>query len=99
MKTLSAALAAVAIFAATPATTRELTATVRLSDLDLGNPRDAARLHRRLASAIERVCGSYATVEYYDDDSITRCRRAAQKDIAHQLPAELAPRNPQLARN
>jgi hypothetical protein len=34
------------------------------------------------------VCGSYATIEPYQEDGVTRCRRAAQDDIARQLPAE-----------
>lgn len=99
MKTFSAALGAIAIFLAVPVAARELTATVRLSDLDLSNQRDAAKLRRRLASAIEQVCGSYATIERYDEDMVTSCRRAAQADIAREIPAAGSARGPQLARH
>ena len=84
MKIVHAALCATLLLWAVPGLSRAGTATVRVSDLDTRTKRGAATLDRRLASAIERVCGSYAGADMSEMDSITRCRRAARADVASQ---------------
>jgi UrcA family protein len=77
----SAALAADSIAIDAPHT-----AVVRLGDLDLTSVRGRSLLERRIADAIEEVCGSYANVtEPSEMDNIGSCRIAAKQSAESQL--------------
>jgi UrcA family protein len=82
---LAAALAA--SFPAAPAVAFDPPArqAVSYADLDLSRPADVARLRRRIASALENVCGSYATSQSWDEHEIARCRAAARPRADAQL--------------
>ena len=86
---LIAALCAAA--AATPVSAFEPSSrqTVSYSDLDLARPADVARLRKRIAAAIEDVCGSYAAVESWAEPDISRCRADARARTEEQLTAIL----------
>jgi UrcA family protein len=86
-KILSAALGAIALFAGAPVSAQESAVTVRITDLNMSDPHDTAKLRRRIALAMEQVCGSYATVERADEDIVTNCRRVARADLEYQLAA------------
>ena len=61
-------------------------ATVPVSNTDVANGEASDGLRVRIASAIERVCGSnadVATLEQFAE--ISRCRSAARADAARQL--------------
>ena len=60
---------------------------VSTAGLDLGRPADRARLQRRLADAVENVCGSYAATSADEQRVIGRCRRAAWAGVETQLAA------------
>ena len=62
------------------------TARVMIGDLNLASAAGQRTLHRRLASAIEGVCGSYANrVDLAEDMLIHQCRDAAQAQANRQL--------------
>lgn len=62
--------------------------SVRYADLDLSSRAGIKALHRRIAAAVEAVCGSYegtdtaAAAEEYRQ--ITRCRATALADLGKQ---------------
>lgn len=86
-----AALAAATLFAA-PALAGERSVTVRHADLDLSSVAGRAELGRRLASATERVCGSYASAGADEALEIRRCRTGVRRDVARQRTAQVARR-------
>ena len=94
---LATALVAASL-AATPAAAYGPPArqAVSYADLDLSRPADVARLHRRLAAALENVCGSYATSESWQESEIARCRAGARAEADAQL-ARLTGRAVQVA--
>lgn len=49
-------------------------AKVHYTDLDLSRRADVARLERRVAAALETVCGSYAGADESEMRDIDRCR-------------------------
>jgi UrcA family protein len=61
------------------------TQVVRYDDLDLSRRGDRARLDRRVAAAIETLCGSYATSFSFEEEEIARCRAAARANADVQL--------------
>ena len=61
--------------------------TVSLAGLDLASPADRARLDRRIAAAVETVCGSYAGASQSEQREIDGCRAAARTGIETQLAA------------
>lgn len=64
------------------------TARVFIGDLNLAAPAGQRTLHRRLASAIETVCGSYAgRVDLSETMRIDDCRQVAQASANQQLAA------------
>ena len=87
----AAAMAAVsAPLAAQPGTDISViaapTAGFSIADLNLTSRHGQQALARRLAGAIEAVCGSYANaVELADQDRITDCRRSARAEADLQL--------------
>lgn len=58
--------------------------------LDLGTAGGRARFQRRLAAAVENVCGSYAATSDSEQREIGRCRRAAWAGVEMQLAARSA---------
>lgn len=101
---IAAALASFpALAAAQPSAEISVTALVNravvpYADLDLGSFAGKRTFSRRLASAIEQVCGSFDNVrEHYEEDQIIRCRA----DARHSADRQLAQRRggPQLALN
>jgi len=94
---LATALVAASL-AATPAAAYGPPArqAVSYADLDLSRSADVARLHRRLAAALENVCGSYATSESWQESEIARCRAGARAEADAQL-ARLTGRAVQVA--
>jgi UrcA family protein len=70
-------------FAADPEAPSRL---VSYADLNLSSPAGMARLNRRIASAVEAVCGSYAgTVSVAEEQDITRCRTETTARLQPQL--------------
>jgi UrcA family protein len=80
--TLFTAISAIPASAQGPATQ-----SVSYAGLDLGTPAGRAALNRRVASAVEAVCGSYAGASGYETGEIDRCRAAARTGIETQLAA------------
>ena len=78
---LFAAAAALPAQAETPARSQ----SVSTAGLDLGTANGRARFQRRVAGALEIVCGSYAGASAVEQDEIGRCRRAAWTGVETQL--------------
>jgi UrcA family protein len=79
------ALAAIGLGAAAPAQARHAEKAIHYGDLDLSRPDDATTLRHRIARALETVCGSYATVEPSQTDTIDRCRADARQRADTEL--------------
>ena len=67
--------------------------SVSTAGLDLGTPAGRSRFQRRVASAIENVCGSYAGASADEQTEIDRCRRSAWSSVEVQLAAQQARRS------
>jgi UrcA family protein len=85
-------LIAAALFAASfalpaQAGTAPRSQSVSTAGLDLGTADGRARFQRRIAAAVETVCGSYAGTSAAEQDEIDRCRRAALAGIETRLAA------------
>ena len=87
MDLLTAALiAAAAAATASPAARAGVPASVVVhGDLDLTRPADMARLRRRIALAVEEVCGSYAAIEPYQEQELSRCRAETLREAETAL--------------
>jgi len=90
-----------ALLATTPAAARTAMApdgdpirAVPHADLDLATQSGRATLNRRVALALESVCGSYANRSAEEQDKITRCRRDANARLAPQLARILSADKP-----
>lgn len=92
----AAALVALPVAALAQQTATTVTATrdravVSYADLDLASTQGQRILKRRLAGAIEEVCGSFANVtEYSEEQRVTQCRGAAWESADRQLAARPA---------
>jgi len=63
-----------------------VTASVTVADLDLGSSQGQRALARRIADAVEQVCGSYANApEQADQIRIRDCRHTAMFDARRQI--------------
>jgi UrcA family protein len=60
---------------------------VAYADLDLNSRSGRAQMARRIAVAVEAVCGSYAGAPNDEAIAIDRCRAAARTGIETQLAA------------
>lgn len=81
---------------ATTVTAARDRAVVSYADLDMASAQGQRLLKRRLAGAIEEVCGSFANVTEYDEESrVKHCRGAAWESADRQLAAR--PNDPKLA--
>lgn len=58
---------------------------VEHTDLDLATSDGRTKLNRRIAVALESVCGSYAGRTAEEEKDVTRCRRAAITLIEPQV--------------
>ena len=67
--------------------------SVSTAGLDLGTPAGRGRFQRRVATAIETVCGSYAGASAAEQNEIDRCRRSAWSSVETQLASQRARRN------
>jgi UrcA family protein len=81
-------VAALAALVGTQATAEGIphyaTVPVHQSDIATGQSNEALR--ERIATAVDRVCGSVADVRNGGDfTEVSRCRRAALADVARQL--------------
>jgi UrcA family protein len=84
---VTAALVAAFACAQAPAQTAPARLSISYADLDLSRPADRARLNRRIANAMETVCGSYADAPPYQEREIARCRAGARTNVDVQLAA------------
>ena len=66
---------------------------VSTAGLDLGTAVGRTRFQRRVASAIETVCGSYAGASASEQNEIDRCRRGAWSSVETQLASQQARRS------
>jgi UrcA family protein len=69
---------------------------IRTADLDLDSPAGLARFERRVAAALETVCGSYASASAQESAEIDRCRAAARARVNTRLAALRSRGRPQL---
>lgn len=82
------AFAALVAAAAVPATAAEpASRTISYADLDLATAHGRATLDRRIAAAVEALCGSYAGAPGWAVPEIDRCRAAARTSAETQLAA------------
>lgn len=93
-KTILLSAAALFPFAAMPLHAEGAVASraVAYADLDLASHGGRAEMNRRIATAVEAVCGSYAGVPTDEVRTIDRCRAAARTGIEIQI-ANLRARN------
>ena len=66
--------------------------SVSTAGLDLATPAGRGRFQRRVAAAIETVCGSYAGASSGEQNEIDRCRRSAWSSVETQLASQQARR-------
>src|SRR5262245_7997309 len=65
---------------------KTVTAEIAVADLDLASARGQRVLARRIAGAVEQVCGSYSNApETADQDRIRDCRAVAMSDAHRQI--------------
>ncbi len=88
MKTLLIPLAALTFAAPAGASDPvQKQASIRIDDLDLSSPRDLRVLNRRVATAKEAVCGSYAGARDGEEDRIAECRAGVDRQLEPRLAA------------
>lgn len=80
-------LLALAVLAtASPANAEPATSvTLTVTSADFVSPAARARLERRIGTAVEQVCGSYASVESYDVSEMNACWMSARDQAKQQL--------------
>ncbi len=67
--------------AATPLQAEPRSAVVTVTGAELSSPEGMKRFHKRIAAALEEVCGSYATIETYQVPQLDECWRKARSNI------------------
>ena len=96
-KAILVTTAAFAALSAMPASAQvQAGRAVSYQGLDLGSRAGRAVLNRRIAAAVESVCGSYAGASSDETHEIDQCRAAARSGIETQLAA-LQRHNPRFA--
>lgn len=66
-------------------------AVISYADLDISKPDDRRVLRRRLAGAIEEVCGSFANArEWSDERRVAQCRTTAWESADRQIATQAA---------
>jgi UrcA family protein len=88
-KTILISATFIAAVAAFPAAAQSVVASrpVSHADLDLGIRAGRAQLDRRIAVAVEAICGSYAGAPSSETVAIDRCRASTRTGIQGQLAA------------
>ena len=67
------------------------TAFVTISDIDLASGSGQRTLSRRIAAAVEQVCGSYANArEQYEQMQLDACRAKAMTSAREQVASKSA---------
>jgi UrcA family protein len=93
-KTFLSAFAAMGLAATSPVQAAEhADSSIRIdySDLDLGKTKDVRTLERRVARALERLCGSYAVAhDMVEIEMIDKCRAEAKRGVEPQLAKAIA---------
>ena len=89
MRNIIASIAAATLLIGTPALAQDSAKSVkvRTADLDLSSNQGRAKLNRRIAAAVESVCGSYASASSYEERDIARCRAKAGDQVTTQVAA------------
>lgn len=96
-KTILFAAALFATMSAMPASAQgPASRAVSYDGIDLATAAGRATLDRRVATAVEAVCGSYAGASSHETREIDRCRAAARAGIETQ-PTALQSRNRRIA--
>lgn len=75
-----AALSVLLVQAPAAAEPRDAVVTISNADLALSD----SQFHRKISTAIEEVCRSYATVEPYQWPEVSECRKAAWAGVREQ---------------
>jgi UrcA family protein len=89
MRTIVIFAAALSFSAAVSAAEPLPTNAVNIGDVNLGTSNGQRVLARRVAAAVEEVCGSYANVnEYYQQVLVDRCRTAAMASAHQQIASK-----------
>ena len=65
---------------------------VSVADLDLTTARGLRQLRRRISTATESACDSYASKDHYEWNLVRRCRDEVTRMVEAQL-ARIIPRN------
>lgn len=73
--------------AASPLQAEPRSAVVTVTIAELSTPEGTARFHKRVAAALEEVCGSYATIETYQVPQLDECRRKARSSVETRVAA------------
>jgi UrcA family protein len=68
-----------------PAIAEPRHATVDIGQSDLASSAGRAALNRRIANAVEQVCGSYASIESYQWPEMDECWRSARIQVERRL--------------
>jgi UrcA family protein len=82
---LSVLLLAGLAASSTAAIAEPRTATLTVTPADFASAQARARLDRRIRSAIEQVCGSYASIESYQSAEMDSCWQAARAEVSKHL--------------
>jgi UrcA family protein len=67
------------------ATAEPRTATFVVTRADFASPAARANLDRRIGTAIEQVCGSFATIESYQVPEVKACWSSAKVLVGQRL--------------
>lgn len=73
------------------------TATVTVTASDMATAAARAKLDRRIGSAIEEVCGSYAAIESSQVPEMDECWRSAKATVAQRIASLKGRTNIQLS--
>jgi len=86
MNTTLTLIAALAVtLTSAPAMANDPSAAIQLNDLDLSRPADVRTLERRIASAKEQLCGSYANRRADEVVGIDACRAGIDRQLEPRL--------------
>lgn len=88
----AAPFALLAPVSASAAPSEQQSATVSYADLDLSNPRDAARLDRRIRAAADRVCDMGLPRPTREQSAFNACRSSAFAQARSEVEIVLAAR-------
>ena len=91
MKTIIVLAAFAATLSAVPAPAQEpVRQVVQTADLDLANPRDVARLDRRIRSAVAAACGPVSAADPAGANAARQCRAETRPGVALERSRAMA---------